>query len=83
MKIKFAWYDIWVGVFWDQKKRILYVCPLPMLLIVIPIPKRKRELIPVDKCDHDYKCVYEGWDSESYECDWCGDRYKLYDDEMR
>ena len=33
MKIKFsfffAWYDAWIGLFFDQKKRILYICPLP------------------------------------------------------
>ncbi len=34
-------------------------------------------------CDHDYKCVYEGWESETYQCEKCGDRYKLYDDEMK
>ncbi len=32
---------------------------------------------------HKYESVYEGHDSESYECKYCGDRYKLYDDEMR
>lgn len=36
-----------------------------------------------DACTHEYERVYEGWDSESYECKHCGDRYKLYDDEMR
>ena len=39
-----------------------------------------------DKCPeggrHDYGSVYEGWESETYQCKKCGDRYKLYDDEM-
>lgn len=29
----FAWYDCWVGLFYDQKKKTLYICPLPMVVI--------------------------------------------------
>jgi len=36
-----------------------------------------------DDGKHNYESVYEGYDSETYQCKHCGDRYKLYDDEMR
>lgn len=37
MKIRplFAWYDLWVGFFWDQTKRRLYVLPFPCVGVVI------------------------------------------------
>lgn len=31
----FAWYDCWVGAFYDQKKRTLYLCPLPCVVMKI------------------------------------------------
>ena len=31
----FAWYDLWIGAFWDAGKRRLYVLPLPCIGIVI------------------------------------------------
>lgn len=35
IQFKFAWYDFWVGAYWDRKARVLYVCPLPCVLLVI------------------------------------------------
>ncbi len=37
MKVTFfvAWYDFWIGAFWDTKKKILYICPLPCCVIRI------------------------------------------------
>lgn len=37
MKIKllFAWYDLWVGAFYDRKGKRLYILPLPCVGIVI------------------------------------------------
>jgi hypothetical protein len=32
MKFFFAWYDIWVGFYYDRVKTFLYFCPLPMLV---------------------------------------------------
>lgn len=44
MKVSFffAWYDFWVGFFYDQKKRVLYICPLPCCVIKVelqPLPR--------------------------------------------
>lgn len=42
--IKFAWYDLWVGAFWSRDKRVLYVCPLPTILVSFCFgPVKKRE----------------------------------------
>lgn len=44
MKIRplFAWYDLWVGLYWDRKTRRLYVLPLPCIGVVFdfgqPVP---------------------------------------------
>ena len=35
VKIRFAWYDLWVGAYIDSAKRILYICPLPTLLVEV------------------------------------------------
>jgi hypothetical protein len=34
----FAWYDLWMGIFIDQKKRKLYIFPVPMFGLVIYFP---------------------------------------------
>jgi hypothetical protein len=31
----FAWYDLWIGAFWDRKLRKLYILPLPCIGIVL------------------------------------------------
>lgn len=31
IKLIFAWYDIWIGIFIDRKQKLIYFFPLPML----------------------------------------------------
>lgn len=35
IRLMFAWYDIWIGVFVDKAKRKIYIFPVPMFGIVI------------------------------------------------
>ncbi len=37
MKVEFlfAWYDLWVGAFWDRAKRKLYILPVPCCGVAI------------------------------------------------
>jgi hypothetical protein len=38
IKPLFAWYDLWVGAYWDRKGRRLYILPIPMVGVVIQFP---------------------------------------------
>ena len=38
----FAWYDLWIGAFWDARKRRLYILPLPCLGVVIQFREGKQ-----------------------------------------
>lgn len=29
LSIFFAWYDLWIGAYYDRRSRVWYICPLP------------------------------------------------------
>lgn len=41
MKVRFlfAWYDLWVGAYWDRANRRLYVLPVPCMGFVLDFGK--------------------------------------------
>lgn len=43
VRLSFAWYDLWVGVFVDTQKHKLYICPFPTVLISINISNQENE----------------------------------------
>ena len=45
VKLIFAWYDFWVGLFWDRKKKLLYIFPIPTIGIVINLERSKKKFI--------------------------------------
>ena len=49
VKFVFAWYDFWIGAYWDCERRSLYILPLPMLGVVIDFGA-KPDYGPCKKC---------------------------------
>ena len=49
MKVKlfFAWYDFWIGFYWDRDKRALYIAPLPFIVFKVQRPE-----LSCLKCGH-------------------------------
>ena len=66
MKIRFffAWYDLWMGFYWDSKRATLYICPLPCCVIALELfpvccPKCGGQMVEHDTCyDECLKCDF-------------------------
>lgn len=57
LSLHFLWYDIWVGAYVDRKNSVLYICPLPMILIKLEFK---------DAClKHDWDTVQDSFTSDN------------------
>ncbi len=41
--IFWAWYDSWIGAYWNKSRRILYICPFMWIVIAIYIPEKIKQ----------------------------------------
>ena len=41
IKIFFAWYDFWVGFYYDRKKKTLYICSIPCIVLSIKMQNER------------------------------------------
>ena len=41
----FAWYDLWIGAYWDATKRRLYIFPVPMFGLLIQFSGPRDEFL--------------------------------------
>ena len=67
MKIEFifAWYDFWIGIFYDRKKQWLYILPLPMIGIIIKLKPKQR--LEAGQHETIVNCTYQKKDDKLIE----------------
>ena len=71
-RIFFAWYDLWVGAYWDKDKQRLYICLVPMLVFLFDFGSRGvradkflKRLEPIDDdIVHEALSIFEPDDEE-------------------
>ena len=64
VKVFLAWYDLWIGAYWNTNKRTLYVCLLPMIVIAFSKSKKKMFSAWDKQCN---KYFYSGRNSDTEE----------------
>lgn len=47
LSVFFAWYDAWVGFYYDREKEVLYFCPLPMVVFQLDRKYNASEFVDI------------------------------------
>lgn len=34
MRVQFKWYDLWIGMYFDTQRKLLYICIIPTIVFV-------------------------------------------------
>lgn len=46
IKVFWAWYDLWIGAFWDRKAKTPYICPVPTVVIALSVgPSANNDML--------------------------------------
>jgi hypothetical protein len=45
IKLLFAWYDLWIGFYWDRVSKKLYFLPIPCFGIILDFSKPTQKPI--------------------------------------
>ncbi len=64
MNFFFRWYDFWVGAYVDWERRVLYVCPLPMVGFWIRLPHDHDSVRGAGEIDGRWFCAICGIELE-------------------
>lgn len=69
IRLRWCWYDLWMGAYWDRKSRVLYVCLVPTVVIEVSkrAPVEPKELVALRCCCGDPRVEAEGMGP----CDHC------------
>lgn len=77
MKIRFIfkWYDMFIGAHWSKKRKVLFLCLLPMLVLEFNfsgLPRRwKGDQDFCDKCSKETKWLYQCEHCDGVYCEEC------------
>ncbi len=53
----FAWYDIWIGAFWDRNVQWLYILPVPMCGIILKFKPWRYKVMKIPTRNGNLYCV--------------------------